>query len=150
MCGCQCSFTEAAMKKGAFANNRWMQNHGKWSLVAWNTLWLCLLRKSDDINVSIVTNCMKNCLNYWGQVTHIYVSKLTIIGSDNGLLPGWHQAIIWTNAGLLLIGPLAINFNGILITFIHFCSRKCIRKCRLEMACGYLQNKPILVVLCNL
>ena len=28
---------------------------------------------------------------------HPYVSKLTIIGLDNGLSPGWRQAIIWTN-----------------------------------------------------
>ena len=34
---------------------------------------------------------------------HICVSKQTIIGSDNGLSPGWRQAIIWTNAGILLI-----------------------------------------------
>ena len=34
-------------------------------------------------------------------MTHIYVGKLTIIGSDNGLLPGRIQAIIWTNAGIL-------------------------------------------------
>ena len=33
-------------------------------------------------------------LTHWGRVTHICVSKLTIIGSDNGLLLGWHQAII--------------------------------------------------------
>ena len=32
-------------------------------------------------------------LTHWGQVTHICVSKLTVIGSDNGLLPGRHQAI---------------------------------------------------------
>ena len=32
---------------------------------------------------------------------HICVSKLTIIGSDNGLSPGWRQAIIWTYAELL-------------------------------------------------
>ena len=30
---------------------------------------------------------------------------ITIIGSDNGLWSGRHQAIIWTNAGILLIGP---------------------------------------------
>ena len=36
-------------------------------------------------------------------MTHICVSKLTIIGSDNGLSPGRHQAFIWTNAGILLI-----------------------------------------------
>ena len=46
---------------------------------------------------------------------HICINKLTIIGSDNGLSPGRHQAIVWTNAGLLLIGPLAINFSEILI-----------------------------------
>ena len=38
-----------------------------------------------------------------------------IIGSDNGLLPVRRQAIIWTNAGILLIGPLGTNFRDILI-----------------------------------
>ena len=33
------------------------------------------------------------------------ISKLTIIGSDNDLYPGRHQAIIWTNPRMLLIGP---------------------------------------------
>ena len=46
---------------------------------------------------------------------HMYVNNLTIIGSDNGLLPGRHQAIIWTNAGILLTGPLGTNFSEILI-----------------------------------
>ena len=41
-----------------------------------------------------------------------------IIGSDNGLSPGRHQAIIWTSAGILLIWPLGTNFNEILIA-IH-------------------------------
>ena len=41
----------------------------------------------------------------WGRVRHIYVSKLTIIGSDNSLSPDQRQAIIWTNAGILLSGP---------------------------------------------
>ena len=45
----------------------------------------------------------------------ICVSKLTIIGPDNGLSPGQRQSIIWTNAGILLIGPLGINFSEILI-----------------------------------
>ena len=43
-------------------------------------------------------------LTPWGWVKHICISKLTIIGSDNGLLPGRHQAIIWTNTGILLSG----------------------------------------------
>ena len=42
-------------------------------------------------------------------MTHICVSKLTIIGSDKGLPPDRSQAIIRTNAGILLIGPLGIN-----------------------------------------
>ena len=56
-----------------------------------------------------------NLLTHWGQVTHIFFSNQTIIGSDNGLLPGQCQAIIWTIAGILLIGPLATNLSEILI-----------------------------------
>ena len=48
----------------------------------------------------------KMVINHWGPVTHICVGNLTIIGSDNGLSPGWGQAITWTNVGILLIGPL--------------------------------------------
>ena len=66
-------------------------------------------------------------LTHWGRVTHICVSKQTSIGSDNGLSPGRRQAIIWTNAGILLIGPMWTNFSEILIA-IHICffSRKCV------------------------
>ena len=42
---------------------------------------------------------------------HICVSKLTLIGSYNGLSPGRRQAIIQTNAGILLIGPFGINID---------------------------------------
>ena len=54
------------------------------------------------------------CLTHWGRVTHICVSKLTIIGSDNGLSPGRRQAIIWTDAGILLIRTIGTNFSEIL------------------------------------
>ena len=37
----------------------------------------------------------------------------TIIGSDNGLLPGQCQAIIWTNAVILLIWPIGTDFSEI-------------------------------------
>ena len=60
-------------------------------------------------------------LTHWGQVTHICVSILNIIGSDNGLSPGRRQAIIWTNAGILLIGPLGTNLSEISIE-IHIFS----------------------------
>ena len=59
-----------------------------------------------------------SCLTHWGGLmTHICVSKQTIIGSDNGLSPGRRQAIIWTNAGILLIGPWGTKFSDILIVF---------------------------------
>ena len=51
---------------------------------------------------------------------------LTITGSDNGLSPGRHQAIIWSNAGKLLIGTLGANFSEIL-SEIHTYSFKKIR-----------------------
>ena len=57
-------------------------------------------------------------LNHRGRVTHICVSKLTIIASDNGLSPGRRQAIIWTSAGILLIGPLGTNVSEILVEII--------------------------------
>ena len=63
-------------------------------------------------------------LTHWGWVTHICVSKLTIIGSENGLSPGRGQAIIWTNAGILLIGPLGTNFSEILIEHYIFLFNK--------------------------
>ena len=51
-------------------------------------------------------------------MTHICVSDLTSISLDNGLSPGRRQAIIRTNAGLLLIGPLVTNFSEILIEIL--------------------------------
>ena len=48
-------------------------------------------------------------LTHWGRVTHICDSRLTITGSENGLSLGQHQAIIWTNAGILLIGQTSVK-----------------------------------------
>ena len=63
-------------------------------------------------------------LTHWGRVMHICVSELTNIGSDNFLSPGRCQAIIWTNAGILLIGPLGTKFNEILIEIHTFSFKK--------------------------
>ena len=63
-------------------------------------------------------------LTHWGRMTHICVGKLTIIGSDNGLSPGRRQAIIWTNAGILLNGPLGTNFSEILIEILALSFKK--------------------------
>ena len=63
-------------------------------------------------------------LTHWGPVTQICVGKLTIIDSDNGLSPRRRQTIIWTNAGILLIGSLGTNFNEILIGIQTFLFKK--------------------------
>ena len=55
---------------------------------------------------------------------HICAGKLTIIVSDNGLSPGWRQPIIWTNAGILLFGPLGTNISEILLEIHTFSFKK--------------------------
>ena len=65
-------------------------------------------------------------------MTHICVGNLTTIGSDNGLSPDRRQAIIWTNAGILSVGPLVINFSKISIE-IHTFSLK---EMHLKMSSG--------------
>ena len=78
-------------------------------------------------------------LTLWGRVTHIYVSKTNHHWSDNALSPGRRQSITWTNAGMLLIGPLGTNFNEFLIEIQTFSS---ILKCRLESG-GHLVSIPM-------
>ena len=63
-------------------------------------------------------------LTHWGWVTHRCIGNLTIIGSDNGLSPGRCQAIVWTNVGILLFGPLWTDFSGILIEIHTFSFKK--------------------------
>ena len=71
-----------------------------------------------------IYNVYITILTHWGRVTHICVSKLTIIDSDNGLSPDRRQAIIWTNAGILLIGPLGTNFSEIFVEILAFSFKK--------------------------
>ena len=63
----------------------------------------------------------------WCTVTerHIFASEtyaiiMMIISSDSGLSPDQCQPIIWTNDGLLLIGPLETNSNEICIKMLQF------------------------------
>ena len=90
---------------------------------------ICIIEYLGDVvsnfdNHAIVFIISFLCLTHWGRVTHICVGKLTIIGSDNGLSPGRRQAIIWTNAGILLIGTLGTNFSEILIEIRIFSFKK--------------------------
>ena len=79
------------------------------------------------------------------------VSKLTIIGSDNGFSPGRYQAIVWTSAGILLTGSLEPNFSEILIEIYTLL----FNKMHLKMLSGKWQpfcvglNK-VKQVICNL
>ena len=74
--------------------------------IGWN-----VVHGMQNFKINSVTPVI-NCLTHWGRVRHICISKQTIIGLDNGLLPGRRQAIIWNNAGTLLIGTLGINFKS--------------------------------------
>ena len=78
---------------------------------------------------------MKFSFNSLSGVTHICVSELAIIVSDNGLSPSRRQAIIWTNAGILLIGPLGTNFSDIAIEIDIFS----FKKMHLKMSSGNWQ-----------
>ena len=100
----------------------------------------------------------RNLLTHWDRVTHIYVSKLTTIGSDNGLSPARRQAIIWTNAGLLLIGPLGTNFRQISIRIQTFLFKKKHlkmssgkwRPCCLGLNVLTQKDAPYLTIMCEL
>ena len=67
---------------------------------------------------------LKIFLTHWGQMTHICISKLAIIGSDNGLSPYRRQAIIWTINGMFLIRPSVTNFIEIPIGIQTFSFKK--------------------------
>ena len=95
-------------------------------------IWKCLLQ---DV-VFFMPECVNHdfhipqALTHWGRVTHICVSNFTIKGSDNGLSPGRCQAIIWTNAGTLLIRTLGTDSNEILSEIHAFL----FKKMRMKMA----------------
>ena len=85
----------------------------------------CTFCKASDRNIQVFSKHWKiRPLTHWSWVTHICVSNLTIIGSDNSLSPDRRQAIIWTNAELLLIGPSGTNFCEILIRIDTFSFKK--------------------------
>ena len=101
---------------------RWM-----WLLYRWN-VYAEYIRNNIKLpwitEPSFQGNALRLFLTHWGRETHICVGKLTIIASDNGLSPGRRQAIIWTNAGILLIGPLGTNINEIVIEIHTFPFKK--------------------------
>ena len=83
-----------------------------------------IFRTTGNYSIVLSRAFLVMCLTHWSWVTHICVSKVTIIGSDNGLSPAWGQAIICTNAGLLLIGIWGTNFSEILSEIHTFSFKK--------------------------
>ena len=83
-----------------------------WSL---NIIQNVRMDLAESRGMSRVSNPFLNdLLTHWGRVRLRCASKLNISGSDSGLSSGRRQAIIWTNAGILLIWPLGTNFREIL------------------------------------
>ena len=94
------------------------------SIVLISVPLLNILQSSANDIAAVSLQAEYRSLTHWGRVTHICVNKLTIIGSDNGLSPGRRQAIIRTNARILLIGHLGTSFSEILIEICTFSFNK--------------------------
>ena len=60
-----------------------------------------------------VNSCgTRSFLTWFNSLRPDYASvNLVNIGSDNGWLPVWYQAISWTSVALLLIGPSGTNLS---------------------------------------
>ena len=69
---------------------------------------------------------------------------VVLVGSDNGLSPGWRTTIIWTNNGILLIGPLGTNFHEILIEIYTFSLKKMDLKMSSAKQCPFCQGLNVL------
>ena len=103
-----------------------------WTCRLWNGVHFVSASKCENYNIASTTVILSGIpvgnnflpLTHWGRVTHICVSELTIISSDNGLSPGRRQAIIWTNDGILFIGPLGTNVSESLIEIQTFSLKK--------------------------
>ena len=87
-------------------------------VIDWTTAYWGELRKSNKIKYFSWKK------THWGRVTHICFSKLTSIGSDNGLSPSKRQAVTWTNTGILLIGPVGTNSSDSFIRILIFSYNK--------------------------
>ena len=120
------------MTQSCYIGTRGIRNRVIWGpycinlrAISQDTHQLSITKISLEIEKKICSNITgANELTHWGRVTHICVSKRIKTGSDNGLSPGRRQSIIWTNDGILLIGPLRTNFSEILSKIQTFSFKK--------------------------
>ena len=101
----------------------------KWSIhtiepMSWQ-LWAVMAKSKMRVQVLICIKmllqsnpCFKWKTQWWGGWVSDWVGWVS--EWHNGLSPGWRQAIIWTNAGILSIGTLGTNFSEILIKILTF------------------------------
>ena len=85
----------------------------------------------------LISQKLHPSLTLWCLVTHMWVRKLIIIGSGNGLSPVRPQATSWTNSDLVSIEPLGSNFGEIRNTNLQ--SWKCIWKSRMQNGRHFVQ-----------
>ena len=97
----------------------------------WSIYSLVFVQQYDCLIISEVVNPARVT-----RLTDAYMlyclTKLTIIVSDNGLLPDWCQVITRTNDILLSIGPWGQIPAIFLIKVQPFSSQEVISKCRLQ------------------
>ena len=102
-----------------------------------NQYFVSVLKHWTDIgtnNKSLIIH--SQVLTHCGPVRHICISKLTIIGPDNGLLPSQHQVIIRPNARMLITWTIGRDFSKI-ISKIHLFE---FRKIDLKMSSAQWQQ----------
>ena len=76
----------------------------------------CLVRGEIPIKPCVVRGGISHYLKLISPLCRIYATVNWVsIGSDNGLSPVRRQAITWTNADLLSIGPFRTNFSEVWI-----------------------------------
>ena len=72
--------------------------------------WACSWCTCPELDATDVKFVKRNINSLRPSDAYMRQQTMPSLGSDNGLPPGWHQAIIWTNAGgLLSIETLGID-----------------------------------------
>ena len=104
-----------------------------WFFLESGCFWIPYMKESSMCSQLECQNRPWVQLTHWGRMTYICVSNLPTIGSDNGWQPKQRQAIIWTNAGILLVGPSETDFSEIVIENVF-------KKMRLKMSSGKWQQ----------
>ena len=116
MCSVKTSIWDVAVLPKLMIHEHVPEYVNKWD----NLYWTVYIVQGNCTNAK---HLRPSSSTHWSWVMHICISKLTIIGSDNGLSPDRRQAIIWTNARILLIPTLGSNFSDVLRE-IHVSSLK--------------------------